>query len=71
MRIVRDPAYWGRSMRCRFVWKNTVSVPATKPCWRSFSAARVFQRGHDDQRLLTSFDGTAGELIRSGGKKRA
>jgi dihydroneopterin aldolase len=32
IRVERDPEYCGRSKRCRFVWKSTVSVPATKPC---------------------------------------
>jgi hypothetical protein len=41
MRVEREDAYCGRSWRCRLVWKNTVSVPATRPCLRSFSAPRV------------------------------
>jgi hypothetical protein len=49
MRVERDPEYCGRSNRCRFVWKNTVSVPATKPCCRSFSAARVRSRNNNNK----------------------
>jgi len=41
IRVDRDPAYCGLSFLCRLVWKNTVRVPATSPCCRSFSAARV------------------------------